>query len=46
MSGIEGKPAIAGGGTRGIGLAVARALLGRGAKVFVCATYSRILTAF
>jgi 3-oxoacyl-[acyl-carrier protein] reductase len=37
MSNIEGRSAIVTGATRGIGLAVARALLGRGARVFICA---------
>jgi 3-oxoacyl-[acyl-carrier protein] reductase len=37
MSNIEGKAAIVTGATRGIGLAVARALLQRRAQVFVCA---------
>lgn len=37
MSNIEDKSAIVTGGTRGIGLAVARALLQRRARVFVCA---------
>ena len=36
MSNIEGKSAIVTGATRGIGLAVARALLDCGAKVFIC----------
>lgn len=37
MSNIEDKAAIVTGGTRGIGFAVARALLHRRARVFVCA---------
>ena len=37
MSNIEGKSAIVTGATRGIGRAVARALLDRGARVFICA---------
>jgi 3-oxoacyl-[acyl-carrier protein] reductase len=36
MSNIEGKSAIVTGATRGIGLAVARALLDCGATVFIC----------
>ncbi len=41
MSRIEGKGAIVTGGTRGIGLSIARALLGRGSRVFVCARSSK-----
>jgi NAD(P)-dependent dehydrogenase (short-subunit alcohol dehydrogenase family) len=37
MSSIEGKSAVVTGSTRGIGLAIARALLKRGARVFICA---------
>ncbi|HWO00209.1 MAG TPA: SDR family oxidoreductase [Blastocatellia bacterium] len=37
MSNIEGKSAIVTGATRGIGRAVARALLERGGRVFICA---------
>jgi NAD(P)-dependent dehydrogenase (short-subunit alcohol dehydrogenase family) len=35
-SGIRGKAAFVTGGTRGIGMAISRALLTRGARVFVC----------
>jgi 3-oxoacyl-[acyl-carrier protein] reductase len=34
---LEGKSAIVTGGTRGIGLAITRALLEQGARVFICA---------
>lgn len=37
MSHIEGKSAVITGATRGIGLAIARALLERGGRVFICA---------
>jgi 3-oxoacyl-[acyl-carrier protein] reductase len=37
MSNIEGKSAVVTGATRGIGLAIARALLERGGRVFICA---------
>jgi len=36
MSNIEGRSAVVTGATRGIGLAVATALLERGARVFIC----------
>ncbi len=38
MSKINDKVALVTGGTRGIGFAIARALLARGAKVFLCGT--------
>ncbi|MEK6284299.1 MAG: SDR family oxidoreductase [Acidobacteriota bacterium] len=37
MSNIEGKTSVVTGATRGIGLAIARALLERGGRVFICA---------
>jgi len=37
MSNISGKSAFVTGSTKGIGLAIAEALAGRGAKVFICA---------
>lgn len=37
MSSIDGRSAVVTGATRGIGLAVARALLDRGGRVFICA---------
>jgi len=37
MVSLEGKAAVVTGGTRGIGLAVARALIGEGARVLICA---------
>lgn len=37
MSSIEGKSAVVTGSTRGIGFAIARALLERGGSVFICA---------
>lgn len=36
MSEIENKAVLITGGSRGIGFAIARALLGRGARVFIC----------
>jgi NAD(P)-dependent dehydrogenase (short-subunit alcohol dehydrogenase family) len=38
MSRLEGKSALVTGGSRGIGLAITRTLLDRGAQVFICAT--------
>ena len=37
MNNIEGKSAVVTGATRGIGLAIARALLHHGGRVFICA---------
>ncbi len=37
MGDVQGKSAVVTGGTRGIGLAIVRALLARGARVFICA---------
>ncbi|HSE37081.1 MAG TPA: SDR family oxidoreductase [Blastocatellia bacterium] len=37
MSSLDGKSAVVTGATRGIGLAIARALLARGGRVFICA---------
>lgn len=37
MSNLDGKSAVVTGATRGIGLAIARALLARGGRVFICA---------
>jgi len=41
MSKIEGKVALVTGGARGIGFAIAQALLARGAGVFLCATTNK-----
>ena len=40
MTGIKGKSALVTGATRGIGLAITRALLDREARVFICARSS------
>src|SRR5687768_11681565 len=45
MSVLSGKVAVVTGGSRGIGLAIARALLERGANVAITATSSTTLTA-